>query len=36
MMNWYEIPGALDDLEHNPAYLEKMAICLNSAMLSTA
>ena len=26
MMNWHEMPGALDDLEHNPAYLEKMAI----------
>ena len=26
MINWYEMPGALDNLENNPAYLEKIAI----------
>ena len=26
MTNWYDMPGALDNLESNPAYLEKMAI----------
>lgn len=26
MTNWYEIPGALEDFENNPAYHEKLAI----------
>lgn len=26
MINWYEIPGALDNFELNPAYHEKLAI----------
>lgn len=25
MRNWYEMPGALDNFEHDPAYLEKLA-----------
>lgn len=24
MLNWYDLPGALDDFENNPAYLEKL------------
>ena len=26
MINWYEMPGALDNFERNPAYHEKLAI----------
>lgn len=26
MINWYEMPGALEDFESNPAYHEKLAI----------
>lgn len=26
MMNWYDLPGALDGFESNPAYLEKLAV----------
>ena len=26
MINWYEMPGALEDCENNPAYHEKLAV----------
>lgn len=26
MVEWYDMPGALDDFESHPAYLEKLAI----------
>lgn len=26
MVEWYDMPGALDDIESHPAYLEKLAI----------
>lgn len=26
MINWYEMPGALDNFERSPAYHEKLAI----------
>lgn len=26
MINWYEMPGALENFENNPAYHEKLAI----------
>lgn len=31
MMNWYDMPGALDDLEYNPAFLEKLEIDVDDA-----